>query len=268
MRYASARSDLADEKKIKQHPAIVHLHIHILEMSDEPERARASADALATMCPDAGHMNHMPGHVHVLCGEYQRARAASERAIAANDLYLAYAGPLTPYTTACAHDLLLMMHACMFMGRFRDSMEAANKLGSMLTKDVLSVKDRPKFSTSLEGYYSMRTHVMVRFGRWQEIVDEPLPDDAELYLVSTAMLHYAKGVAHASLKNFRRRRQERRLFHDSVGASRRIARFSTIPPAAYWLLARRCWTASSNITKATLRRLMPACARASIGTTI
>jgi tetratricopeptide (TPR) repeat protein len=207
----------AGEKNIEQHPAIVHLHIHILEMSDEPERARASADALATMCPDAGHMNHMPGHVHVLCGEYQRARAASERAIAANDLYLAYAGPLTPYTTACAHDLLLMMHACMFMGRFRDSMEAANKLGSMLTKDVLSVKDRPKFSTSLEGYHSMRTHVMVRFGRWREIVDEPLPDDAELYLVSTAMLHYAKGVAHASLKNLHDADNERRLFHESVG---------------------------------------------------
>ena len=43
---------------------------------------------------------------------------------------------------------------------------------------------------------------MVRFGRWQEIIDAPLPDDPELYLVSTAMSHYAKGVAHASLKQF------------------------------------------------------------------
>ena len=66
-------------------------------------------------------MNHMPGHVYVLCGEYQRAKIASEKAIAANDKYLAYAGALTPYTTACAHDLLLMMHACMFMGRYEDS---------------------------------------------------------------------------------------------------------------------------------------------------
>jgi tetratricopeptide (TPR) repeat protein len=208
---------LADEKEIEKHPALVHLHIHILEMSNEPESARASADALATMCPDAGHMNHMPGHVHMLCGEYRRARAASEKAIAANDLYLAYAGPFTPYTTACAHDLLLMMHACMFMGRYGDSMEAANKLGRMLTREVLSVKDRPKFSSSLEGYYSMRTHVMVRFGRWREIVDEPLPDDPELYLVSTAMLHYAKGVAHASLGNFHDADRERGLFHESVG---------------------------------------------------
>lgn len=205
-----------DQNRSKAHPALFHLHIHILEMSNEPERAQASAAALATMCPDAGHMNHMPGHVHVLCGEYQKAKVASERAIAANDAYLAYAGPLTPYTTACAHDLLLMMHACMLMGRYRDSIGAANKLRAMLTKEVLSVKGRPKFSTSLEGYYSMSVHVMVRFGRWQEIIATPLPDDPELYLVSTAMHHYAKGVAHASLKQFADADRERTLFHDSL----------------------------------------------------
>jgi tetratricopeptide (TPR) repeat protein len=209
--------DMAGREGLKNHPAIVHLHIHLLEMSNEPERAAASAAALATMCPDAGHMNHMPGHVYVLCGEYQKAMVASAKAIAANDLYLAYAGALTPYTTACAHDLLLMMHACMFMGRYQDSIGAANKLRGMLTKEVLSVKGRPRFATSLEGYYSMTLHVMVRFGRWQEIIDAPLPDDQELYLVSTAMCHYAKGVAHASLKQFGDAEQQRRLFHDSLG---------------------------------------------------
>jgi tetratricopeptide (TPR) repeat protein len=208
--------DLANREKLKKHPAIVHLHIHILEMSDEPERAAASAAVLATMCPDAGHMNHMPGHIYVLCGEYEKARLASAKAIAANDIYLAYAGSLTPYTTGCAHDLLLMMHACMLMGRYTDSIAAANKLRGLLTREVISVKGRPKFSMSLEGYYSMSVHVMVRFGRWQEIIDAPLPDDPELYLVSTAMYHYAKGVAHASLKRFEAADRERQLFHESL----------------------------------------------------
>jgi tetratricopeptide (TPR) repeat protein len=206
----------AERTGLKQHPAIVHLHIHVLETSNEPERAMASATALATMCPDAGHMNHMPAHVHVLCGEYQKAKLASARAITANDSYLGYAGALTPYTTACAHDLLLMMHACMFMGRYEDSIAAANKLRGMITKQVLGVKGRPRFVSSLEGYYSMSLHVMVRFGRWQEIIDAPLPDDPELYPVSTAMVHYAKGVAHASLKHLRDADRERQLFHDSL----------------------------------------------------
>jgi tetratricopeptide (TPR) repeat protein len=208
--------ELADRQGVKPHPAIVHLHIHALEMSNEPQRAMRSADMLATMCPDAGHMNHMPGHVYMLCGDYGRAKAVSERAIIADDMYLDYAGPLTFYTVACAHDLHLMIFTCMFMGRYQDSIDTANKMCRLLSKEVLSVKDRPKFTMSLEGYYSMKTHVMVRFGRWQEIIDEPLPDDPNLYLVTTAMLHYAKGIAHATLRQFEAADEERRRFHQRL----------------------------------------------------
>jgi tetratricopeptide (TPR) repeat protein len=199
-----------------QHPAIVHLHIHALEMSNEPERGMFSADALSTLCPDAGHMNHMPGHIYVLCGQYDRAKAASEAAIRVNDKFLDFAGPLTFYTVACCHDLHLMMHTCMFMGRYHDAIGAANKTCSLLTKEVLSVRDRPKFTMSLEGYYSMKSHVMVRFGRWREIIDEPLPSDPDLYLVTTAMQHYAKGIAHASLKQLDDAEREREFFYKSV----------------------------------------------------
>jgi tetratricopeptide (TPR) repeat protein len=221
--------ELNDQPSRSQHPSIVHLHIHALEMSNEPDRAMKSADALSGLCPDAGHMNHMPGHIYVLCGDYERARQASEKAISANDDYIAYAGPLNYYTVACSHDLHLMIHTCMFMGRYADSINAANKLCNLLTKDILSVKDRPKFTMSLEGYYSVRMHVLVRFGRWQDIIDEPLPDDPELYLVTTAMHHYAKGVAHASLKDFPAADKERRRFHDSLGRIPLARRFFNNP---------------------------------------
>jgi tetratricopeptide (TPR) repeat protein len=62
----------------------------------------------------------------------------------------------------------------------------------------------------------MRTHVLVRFGRWQDIIDEALPDDPELYLVSTAMQHYAKAIAHATFRDFSRAEDERTLFHESL----------------------------------------------------
>jgi tetratricopeptide (TPR) repeat protein len=212
--------ELADRQGKLPHPAIVHLHIHALEMSNEPQRAMRSADALLTMCPDAGHMNHMPGHVYMLCGNYQMAKSASEKAIVADDMYLAYAGPLTFYTIACAHDLHLMMYTCTFMGRYKDSIDAANKMCRLLSRDVLSVKGRPKFAMSLEGYYSMKTHVMVRFGRWQEIIDEPLQDDPDLYPVTTAMQHYAKGIAHAALRRFCAAHEERLRFYECL---RRIA---------------------------------------------
>ncbi|MCL4768060.1 MAG: hypothetical protein KJZ80_17705 [Hyphomicrobiaceae bacterium] len=207
----------ADELLQKPHPAILHLYIHALEMSNTPELGMRAADILAPMCPDSGHLTHMPGHIYVLCGDYEKARLASVRAVRANDMFLDYAGPLTLYTVACCHDLHLMMHTCMFLGRYKDALHAADKICALLTKDVLSVKNRPKFAMSLEGYYATRMHALVRFGRWQDIVDVALPDDPGLYLVTTAMHHYAKGVAHAALKNFREAEAERARFHESVG---------------------------------------------------
>jgi tetratricopeptide (TPR) repeat protein len=216
---------ISDQQGKTPGPAILHLHIHALEMSNWPERAQRSADILSDMCPDAGHLNHMPGHIYVLSGNYERARLSSQKAIQANDKYLAYAGPFTFYTVACCHDLHLMMHTCMLLGRYEDSINAAEKMCSLLTKDVLTVRDRPKFSMSLEGYYSTKMHVMVRFGRWRDIIDMPPPDDPQVYPVTTAMYHYAKGISHAFLKDFDRAEQERQHFRKSVARIPQERRF-------------------------------------------
>jgi len=161
-------------------------------------------------------MNHMPGHTYVLCGLYEKAKIASEKAIRADDLYVDYAGAFNFYTTARCHDLHLMMYTCMFLGQFKPAMAAANQVCETLSKEVLSVKDRPFMAITMEGYYSMKMHVLVRFGRWQEIVDSPMPSDPSLYCVSTAMHHYAKGVASAALKNIDVAEEERRQFHAAV----------------------------------------------------
>jgi tetratricopeptide (TPR) repeat protein len=207
---------LSDQNGVEQHPAILHLHIHTLEMSNEPERALRSADILGTLCPDAGHMNHMPGHIYVLCGMYDEAKRASEKAIRADDMYVDYAGPFNFYTTARCHDLHLMMYTAMFLGQYQSAIDAAEKMCATLSKDVLSVKGRPQLAMTMEGYYSMKMHVLVRFGRWQEIIDTPIPDDADLYCVSTTMHHYARGVAHATLKEFDLADHERQQFHQSL----------------------------------------------------
>lgn len=217
---------LADQRGVPQHPAIVHLHIHLLEMSNEPERSMRAADVLSTLCPDAGHMNHMPGHIYVLCGDYEKARIASEKAIRADDMYAAFAGSFNFYITARCHDLHLMMFACMFLGQYSSAIAAAEKVRKILTIDILGVSDRPKLAMTTEGYYSMKMHVLVRFGRWQEIIDEPIPDDRSIFLVSIPMHHYARAIAYATLKDFARTEEERQLFRLSK---------SRIPPSRRFL---------------------------------
>jgi hypothetical protein len=67
-----------------------------------------------------------------------------------------------------------------------------------------------------EGYYAMKMHVLVRFGRWREIVEEPPPGDPRLYRISTPMHHYARAIAYATLKEPAAADRERALFHEAV----------------------------------------------------
>jgi tetratricopeptide (TPR) repeat protein len=134
---------------------------HALEMSNEPERAMASADTLATLCPDAGHINHMPAHIYALCGEYEKARIASEKAVRADDAYADYAGsPINFYVTTRCHDIHLLMFACMFLGQYRRALAAAEKMQRIITRNILTVQDRPKLATMTEGYFNMKMHVL------------------------------------------------------------------------------------------------------------
>jgi tetratricopeptide (TPR) repeat protein len=207
---------LADERREQQHPAILHLHIHLLEMSPTPERAMDSADRLGGLCPDAGHIHHMPGHIYVLCGEYEKARITSEKAIRVNRKYLAYAGPYNYYTTARCHDLHLMMYTCMLLGQFGPAMAAAQEICENLPPDVIDMKNKPFIASTMEGYYAMKMHVLVRFGKWREIIDTPMPQDPKLYCVSTCMHHYAKGIAHAAMKCFTEAEDHKRQFYEAL----------------------------------------------------
>jgi tetratricopeptide (TPR) repeat protein len=54
-----------------------------------------------------------------------------------------------------------------------------------------------------EGYFSLKYHAYIRFGKWQEIVDLPPPGDPDLYLVTTAIYYYAKSLSYAALGNVR-----------------------------------------------------------------
>ncbi len=207
---------LADANRCAQHPAILHMHIHLFEMSPTPERALGSADRLGELCPDAGHLHHMPGHIYDLLGDYEKTKTVSEVAIAVNRKYLAYAGPYNYYTTARCHDLHLMMYTCMMLGQYEPAMAAAQEICENLTPDVLRLKNKPFIASTLESFYAMKMHVLVRFGKWQQIVQTPMPDQPELYCVSTAMYRYAKGIAHATLKNFAAAEHQKRCFYESL----------------------------------------------------
>ena len=182
------------------HPGLAHMYIHALEMSPFPERALGAADMLVDLAPDAGHLEHMAAHIYVLCGDYARSVSQSERAVRADDKYLAFAGDQNFYTTARCHDLHLFMFAAMFLGQFRKADWAAGRICRMATPGLISASP-PFMASILDGYAAMRTHVLVRFGQWSDLIAMPPPEEPSLRPIGMAMHAYGQGVAHSALGN-------------------------------------------------------------------
>ena len=180
-----------------QHPGILHLYIHVMEMSPYPERALKAGDALRGLAPDAGHLQHMPTHIDVLCGHYERVLSSNEAAIIADRKFLERYGPLNFYAVYRCHNYHFKIYGAMFLGRYKEAIETSEEMISTLPAELLLQKS-PPMADWLEAFISMKQHVYIRFGKWQEIIDQPLPDNAELFSATTAMMHYAKAVAYAA----------------------------------------------------------------------
>ncbi|KAK7976829.1 beta-glucosidase A [Apiospora arundinis] len=197
-----------------EHPGVMHLYIHFIEMSPSPEAGLPAADALRTLVPDAGHLNHMPTHIDVLVGDYARGITSNQRAFAADEKFLARAGALNFYTLYRMHDYHFCIYAAMFAGQSRVALETVARMEASLSADLLQVRS-PPMADWLEGFFAMRVHALVRFGRWEDIVALPLPEDPELYCTTTAMTHYAKAVALAATSCLPEAEAERELFFES-----------------------------------------------------
>ncbi|GGV63797.1 hypothetical protein GCM10010294_15210 [Streptomyces griseoloalbus] len=177
-----------------RHPGILHLYIHLMEMSPTPEAALTVADRLRGAVPDAGHLHHMPSHLEVLCGDYRRVMSDNALAIAADEKYLRRAGAMNFYTLYRAHNHHFRIYGAMFAGQSKTALDAAARLEAAIPEKLLRVQS-PPMADWLEGFLAMRVHVLIRFGRWDDILALPFPADPELHCVTTAMLHYARGVA-------------------------------------------------------------------------
>jgi tetratricopeptide (TPR) repeat protein len=199
------------------HPGLLHMYIHLMEMSPHPEKALKAGDALANLVPDAGHLIHMPTHVDVLCGHYQTVVERNSAAIVADRKFLEREGPMNFYSAYRAHDYHFKIYGAMFLGQLTPAMEAAEELIATLPDELLRTGS-PPMADWLEGFVPMKQHVLIRFGKWEEILAQRLPEDAELFAVTTAMMRYARTVAMAASGDVAGAEAERKAFRAAYAA--------------------------------------------------
>lgn len=178
-------------KRDPSHLGANHYYIHAIEASPHPERATASAARLPKLAPAAGHLVHMPAHVYQRTGNYTGAAAANEAAATADRAYIAKNGdggiyPMMYYS----HNLQFGAASYAAAGDLPHALsmarELAKNVGPML-------KEMPPIEIAL----AYPAHVLVRFGRWNDVLKEGAPD--EQWPISATMIHLARGSALARL---------------------------------------------------------------------
>ena len=202
-----------DYKGANSHPGLLHMYIHLMEMSPHPEKALKAGDALTNLVPDAGHLQHMATHIDVLCGHYENVVRRNHIASKADQKYLDYRGPNTFYTAYVCHNLHFKIYGAMFLGQIKPALAAANELQNLLSEEVV----RPS-ADWLESYYAMKFHVLVRFGMWDEIISQEPPKDTELYCFTTALTYYAKTIAYAATNLIDEAEGQKELFFKAIKA--------------------------------------------------
>lgn len=176
------------------HPGLLHMYIHLMEMSPHPEKALRHGDRLKDLVPDAGHLVHMPTHIDVLCGDYQNVLSRNLEAAAVDEKFKAYAGPANFYALYRIHNLHFAFYGAMFLGQKAAAVDAVTRLRDEVPDEV--VRSYPDI---FETFVAAAPHVYIRFGMWSEILELAQPEDTELYVTTNALLYYAKAVALANL---------------------------------------------------------------------
>ena len=174
------------------HPGALHLYIHAVEASPEPERGAAAADRLRGLIPGSGHLVHMPAHIYARVGRWHDAAVVNQDAILADDLYLATCRPAPGVYPLgyVPHNHHFLWFAATMAGDRATALAAAATTGERTSDPDLM---RMPGMEALQQFSLTPLFARVRFGLWEEIA--ALPQPAEDLPFQVAIWHYAQGLA-------------------------------------------------------------------------
>jgi tetratricopeptide (TPR) repeat protein len=184
-----------------RHPGALHMYIHLVEPTSTPERAEKAADMLLTLMPAAGHMIHMPSHIYLRVGRYADAMKSNQLAIAADENYITQCRAQGIYPMLYyPHNIHFLSSAATMDGQSGIAIKSAREAASRI--DDAMLKDLP-----MTALFRMQPYwTLARFGRWEEVLDEPAPPSTNAFLKGS--WHYVRGLAFAATEQLQQAEQE------------------------------------------------------------
>lgn len=177
-----------------------HYYIHMVELP-MPDLAEASADRIGALMPGAGHIVHMASHIYIRIGRYKDAVKVNQQAILADEDYISqcYSQGIYPLGYY-PHNIHFLWSSASLLGASEIAIDAAKKTAEKVpTGELITMPFLQDFAaTPLLAY--------TRFGKWNEILTVPKPNDDIKHL--NLIRHYARGIAFIRKNNITEAQEE------------------------------------------------------------
>ena len=195
-----------------KNPGANHYYIHTMEASATPGLALKSAHLLDTLMPGVSHVTHMPSHIYIRTGDYQRGIKNNDAAVADYNAYLKqYAPVINNFPLYLAHNMHMKINCAQMAGNYRIAMDEATDLQRQLPAEYLGLKNSD--GNMVQYLYAQPAFTNVRFGKWAEIIKMPLVDTLPFVSV---LQHFARGMAYSRLGNLAMAKRELNIINNHI----------------------------------------------------
>ncbi|RYY70410.1 MAG: hypothetical protein EOO13_06680 [Chitinophagaceae bacterium] len=182
-------------KSHPQHPGANHYYIHSMEASPNPGKALNSADRLGSMMPLVSHMVHMPSHIYIRTGNYEKGMTVNDKSLDGYKQYLAlYPDVVNNAFLYAVHNYHMKVTCAMMRPNYSTSMQAAKETANSFDSAYLSL---PQPLGNYIQYVALTPQMVnVRYGKWAQVLQMEQPKAHHQF--ASLLHHWARGMAFAN----------------------------------------------------------------------
>ncbi|HET9429789.1 MAG TPA: hypothetical protein VFO70_01375 [Chitinophagaceae bacterium] len=184
--------------KHPEHPGANHYYIHVMEPSPYADKALPSADRLGKITPGLAHTVHMPSHIYLRTGNYDKGVTVNENAVNSYRKILPIYAPVTGNDFLYViHNLHMQANNAMLAGRKEYSVLSASETSKSIPREYLT--DPGALGNYLQYIEMTGVLIDIRFARWKELLNRPQPFASHVY--SNVLHHFGRGMAYSNLSD-------------------------------------------------------------------
>ncbi len=186
-------------KKSPNHPGANHYYIHVMEASPFAAKALPSANRLGKTNPGLSHVVHMPSHIYLRTGYYNKGVDVNISAVNSYKKSIPLFAPVTGADFLyIIHNLHMKTNNAMLAGNFKISESAAFETRNSIPVDYLSIP--APMGNYVQYIYMTPVLVYVRFGKWNELLQMTQPENTQVY--ANVLFRFGRGMALANQSRF------------------------------------------------------------------